>query len=293
MICPNCKIIVPESAEFCQRCQSPVNERSLERTIKAEKPKEMLICPKCGALHTPTAKFCRNDGTPLSKKNPEQSQPRLESKSKKGLSLKNLIISTPLVILLLFLSYLFFWTKKEIKDSSEVQTIDAINIVPENRIEASDEKGSFDFAIIEVEINRTLRKKGIESIYVEVDKDLKATITGYFNQKADKHKTLSILAAYKEIKEVVDNTKKKTHLVDNTKNYSQLPQISTAKLKDDIEKALKDRGINSVTVDVDNSFYVTLKGVVKNMDEKRSIFEVAGFYKDIKRIKDLVFVVEH
>lgn len=290
MICPNCKINVPDSAEFCQRCQSPVNECSFERATKAEKLKEMLICPKCGALHTPTAKFCRNDGTPLSKNNPEQSQISLETKSKKRLSLKNLITSTTIVILLLFLNYLFFWTKR---DSSEIQTIEAINIVPENRVVASNEKESSDFALIEVEINRTLRKKGIESIYVEVDKDLKATITGHFNQKADKHKTLSILAAYKEIKEVIDNTKKKKHLVDNTKQSSQAPQISTAKLKDDIEKALKDRGINGVTVDVDNSFQVTLKGVVKNMDEKRRIFEVTDFYKEIKRIKDLVFIVEY
>jgi ribosomal protein L40E/osmotically-inducible protein OsmY len=284
MICPNCKIIVPDSAEFCQRCQTPVNEHLFEKSTRRERLKEMLICPKCGALHTPTAKFCRNDGTPLSKGNAEHiDEPITDTGSKKRFSLINLIIFFILLILMLSLSYMFFWTKSDIKDLSEIHSEKAINNISEIKDPQANAEKSSNFAIIEVEINRALRKSGIKNIYVEVDNDFKATITGYFNKKREKQKAFNIIESYKEITKIDDYT---------NRNF-QIPKINANKLKEEIDKALKDRGINKVIVEVDDFLNVTLKGTVKSADEKRKVFEVTDLYKEIRKVKDLVFVVEH
>lgn len=283
MICPNCKIIVPGSSEFCQKCQSPNSGQATEKSIKAEKLKEMLICPKCGALHTPTAKLCRYDGMPLSRGDENKQKANIEEKKKSTISfsLRAILFFSIFAILLSVVAYFYLARKPDIKAIGSEQAISPKS--KETSHNESEEKKKPDFALIEIEINRTLRKNGIYNIYVEVEKDLSAIMTGTFLTKKDKQKALGIIKSYKELLKITDDTKKEV----------QISQASPQKLQYQIDKALKDSGINSVIVDVNDSIHVVLKGVVRNEEEKKKVFEIASLFKDIKGTKDLIFIVEH
>jgi ribosomal protein L40E len=287
MICPNCKVIIPESVDYCLKCNFPVNaNEQSERTIKEEKIKEMLICPKCGALHTPTAKVCRNDGTILLR-NEDSKEVNLhtDGKEKKKAIVKRIILFSLIVIFFITLSYIYLSNRvlnatKKITLNSEGSIVEK----KDERIDLSKEKAFLSPAFIEVEINRRLRKNGVEGVYVEVGEDFIATVTGYFLTKLDRLKTFSVIESYKEISSIIDNTKK---------NLQKGHRISASDLKNEIIESLKNEGLSNLSVEVDSSLNVTIKGAVRSKEEKNKAFEIAKNFKDVRIIKDLIFIVEH
>lgn len=287
MICPNCKVIIPDSVEHCLKCHFPINENEqTERSVKEEKLKEMLICPKCGALHTPTAKVCRNDGTLLLKNEDIKELEPDDERKKKGIIGGKAFLSFFIAIAFLTILYIYASDRLAIEHKKEIS--DEKEFLLENKkidtFFSEKEKRSPDPAFIEVEINRKLRRNGVEGVYVEVSEDYTATITGYFLTKLDRLKTFSLIESYKEISSVVDSTKR----------LSQKRQrISTSSLKSGINESLKDEGLNNLIVEVDDYFNVTIKGAVKNKKEKDRAFEIAKNFKDVRSIKDLIFIVEH
>lgn len=71
-----------------------------------------------------------------------------------------------------------------------------------------------------------------------------------------------------------------------------MPAVDLSKLRDDINMALRDEGLNGVFVDVNNQLEATLKGTVGCEDEKNRAFEASGRFKDIRKVKDMIFVVQ-
>ncbi len=319
MICENCKIIIPDSAAACPRCGIYLQAEDLfAETAKAEKQKTMLICPKCGAAHTLTAQFCRNDGTALresfsKKEESEQTNKEMNdnkafdaSKNKQGVKKHSITWRWASALAFAFLLagigiYSYFSVNKGLKT-------DNLNVISNNNINKSDngqsylngsivqnqnsenlllstskmEKSYIDIARLEVEINRALRKKGIYGIYVEVDTDLVASLTGGFITKKDRDKALNLIASYKELSGI------KEIITDHTAS----PQVNIAKLGSQINNALRDAGIRGVVVEVDNVLHVKLKGAVSSEEEKNKAFEIVGLFKEAKKIKDLIFIVE-
>jgi osmotically-inducible protein OsmY/predicted RNA-binding Zn-ribbon protein involved in translation (DUF1610 family) len=306
MICETCKIIIPDSAAACPRCgiYLQAEDLSAETSVRAEKQKTMLICPKCGAAHTLTAQFCRNDGTLLKEsfsKKQEHVQTEIGQNLKKYFKAYRWASVLALALLLAGSGiYLYFPVHKGLKtdnltvvpnntnssDSGQIYPTDSAvqNQNSENLLLSSPkmEKSPVDIARLEVEINRALRKKGIYGIYVEVHTDLVASLTGTFITKKDREKALNLIASYKEltgVREVIIS------------DY-QSQQVSIAKLSAQINNALKDAGIRGVVVEVNDALHVTLKGAVSSTEEKNKAFEIAGLFKEAKRIKDLIFIVE-
>jgi osmotically-inducible protein OsmY/ribosomal protein L40E len=58
MICGKCNAIIPDTAKFCPKCGT-MAESTKESDMQTKK------CPQCGTENPLTAKFCRKDGTPL------------------------------------------------------------------------------------------------------------------------------------------------------------------------------------------------------------------------------------
>lgn len=285
MICPNCKIIISEPVEYCLKCHFPINaNEQTEGTTRQERLKEMLICPKCGSLHTPTAKVCRNDGTLLSKYKDIEVNLSEEKQKKRNLLNKKILLSSFVSIALFALLYIYVSDSvtKDLKKSNEKE------VVVENKrsdaIFSEKEKKSPNPAFIEVEINRKLRKNGVEGIYVEVNEDFTATITGYFSTKLDRLKTFSVIDSYQEISSVVDSTKK---------NSQKIQGVSAFSLINKINESFKNEGLDNLIVEVDDYLNVTIKGAVRGKEEKNKAFEIAKSFKDVKNIKDLIFIVEH
>lgn len=273
-----------------------------ETPPKAEKQKAMLICPKCGAAHTLTAKFCRNDGTLLKEAFSKKEEPvhtREEMKADKTSDasenkqdiekhFKAWRWASALATILLLAGigiYLYFSANKGLKADGQIYPIDSTvqNQNSGDLLQSSSniKKPSIDASILEIEINRALRKKGIYRIYVEVDTDLVASLTGNFVTRKDREMALDIIASYEELR-----------VRDMTSGHPSTPQVNIAKLGGQINNALREAGIKGVVVEVDDASQVTLKGAVKSVEEKNRAFEIARLFKEAKKVKDLIFIVE-
>lgn len=307
MICETCKIIIPDSTAACPRCEIYLQAEDLSAgtSARAEKQKTMLICPKCGDAHTLTAQFCRNDGTLLKEsfsKKEEHVQTEIEQNLKKHFKAWRWASVLALALLLAGSGiYFYFPFNKGLKPDSLTVVSNNTNISDSGQIYPPDsavqnqnsvdlvlsspkmKKSPVNIARLEVEINRALRKKGIYSIYVEVHTNLIASLTGTFITKKDREKALNLIASYKEltgVREVI------------TSDYPISPKVNIAKLSDQINNALRDAGIRGVVVEVNDALHVTLKGAVSSIEEKNKAFEIAGLFKEVKRINDLIFIVE-
>lgn len=280
----------------------------------------MLICPKCGAAHTLTAQFCRNDGTALresfsKKEESEQTNKEMNdnkafdaSENKQGVKKHSITWKWASALAFAFLLagigiYSYFSVNKGLK-ADNLNVISNINksdngqsylngsIVQNQNSEdlllsaSKMEKSYIDIPRLEVEINRALRKKGIYGIYVEVDTDLVASLTGGFITKKDRDKALNLIASYKELSGIRDA------ITNHTASPQVNLQINIAKLGSQINDALRDAGIRGVVVEVDNVLHVTLKGAVSSEEEKNKALEIVGLFKEAKKIKDLIFIVE-
>ncbi|GEM_PF-4776040 len=69
--------------------------------------------------------------------------------------------------------------------------------------------------------------------------------------------------------------------------------IAPSKLRNDISRTLRNAGLRGITVEVTDDLQVTLKGSVGNSVEKSRAIEIAKNFKEVNRVRDLIFIVEH
>ena len=65
-----------------------------------------------------------------------------------------------------------------------------------------------------------------------------------------------------------------------------------AKLEGEINRALRDAGLGSVTVQVADDLTLVLKGTARGEADKNRAFQIARGFRDVKSAKDQVFIVE-
>ncbi|MEW6110355.1 MAG: zinc ribbon domain-containing protein [Nitrospirota bacterium] len=147
-------------------------------------------------------------------------------------------------------------------------------------------KQPVDIARLERDLNRSLRTKGLSDIYAEVDKGLVATLMGTAQSQEERNNALDIARSYRELRDVRDNIQVTVIAL------PPLPSPDPAKLEGDINRAMRNAGLSGVTAVVNDNFEVTLKGSVGSNYEKNRAFDIAKSFKDAKRIRDIIFVVE-
>lgn len=74
-------------------------------------------------------------------------------------------------------------------------------------------------------------------------------------------------------------------------SYS-MPPVNLSKLNEDISAALRNEGLDRITVEINNRLEATLKGAVVSENDKNRAFEITAKFKDITQIKDMIFIVE-
>lgn len=162
-----------------------------------------------------------------------------------------------------------------------------------------------NIAAIERRLNKSLRGKGLNTVYAKVNKDLTANLKGTVNDPRDKRLALSIADSFKEIKDVRDNIliaekspppapvrPAPPHTPKARASYTAPISKSPVKLEEEINSALRNAGLRGITAKVNNNFEVTLKGTVSGIYEKTKAFKIARRFKQVRRIRDMVFVVE-
>lgn len=71
-----------------------------------------------------------------------------------------------------------------------------------------------------------------------------------------------------------------------------IAKTDPAKLEGDINRALRNAGLKGVNAEVNDNLEVLLKGTVLSGSDKDKAFEVARTFREAKRIKDRVFIIE-
>jgi len=163
-------------------------------------------------------------------------------------------------------------------------------IVPPPMPQAGPAKPPIDIIKLEREVNTSLRNKGLNDIYAEVDTGLTATLMGTAGSREERDRALGITRSHKEIKEVRDNIRVREVVPPPTP--APPPKVDPAKLEGDINRALRNAGLKGINAEVSDDLQVTLKGSVGSAQEKNRAFEIAKTFKNVKRIRDVIFVVE-
>ncbi len=330
LICPKCRTTYSQTAKFCKKDGTPLQKfPSLEVKLETEtyevkpeeikpeieKPKNILYCPKCGISYPLTAKFCKKDGTPLEESVPStkpkiirEAPPKVEIR-KPSRRITWIIASGLFVLLNVSLGYLYYSgkiSKRQVENSiasggskpskhaeppkAQIEAKPAE--APETRAVSQKEEKSFepeisnyiDLAELERRINRELRNKGLRDVYVKVDEDLIATLNGTVQNPRDKTLTLMITEKFEELKDIRDNIQ--------VVEPPPIEKIDPSKLEDEISIALRNAGLKGITLEVRDDLTVTLKGTVRSSDEKEKAIQITKKIKGIKKIKDVIFVVE-
>jgi ribosomal protein L40E/osmotically-inducible protein OsmY len=325
------KEIRPEEiAEPKVEAPREVKEEKIKPEI--EKIKDVILCPKCGASNPLTAKFCRKDGTPLKEEiKPAVVQPKVREAvlTKRGIKEVGirrtsrvwiwLIVSGLVLITAGAGSYLYF-SGRILKRQGEVTTIPEVR--PPEHTKATEEiekpispqqkpqaeivsppkpekvppETVVDIARIEEELNEKFRKRGLNNIYAQVNKDLVAILSGTAKSNSDKTLAINIAKSYRELRGVTD--KIRVELLDPTAKEEAKPAEATpveppshppvdiTKLQEEINIALKRRGLSNVYAEVDRDLVATLKGFVKDKAEESDGINIAKSYKELRDVRN-------
>jgi len=141
-------------------------------------------------------------------------------------------------------------------------------------------------ARIENELNSTLRKRGLNTIYAKVTQDLIAILKGSASSLQDKELALSIARSYRELRSVKDEI-----ILGPVQPPPPPRPCDPAKLEGEINKALRNAGLMGVTAEVSYDFQVILKGSVMTEADVFRARKIAKDFQCVKDVKNKIFVV--
>jgi ribosomal protein L40E len=252
MICKNCNLSIPDHAAFCPLCGTETGV-----TI-AGKP-ESKKCPQCGTENPLEAKFCRVDGWRFPPKKVETKSDADQTRvgEKRCVTCGTFHPST---------------ARFCGKDGSPLET-------------DSDVRGN----IAEDKVHKNIlgvAKEGAQEI--KGDKQ-------WFRRRWIYLTPLFILllaVVYGVFSEAVNNKKSQQNKAAEAVMERSRPAIDLPRLEGQMNKALRIEGLDGVTAEVDEAAGVTLKGVVKGSQDKKKAFKIAKSFKEVRQIKDIIFVIE-
>lgn len=103
---------------------------------------------------------------------------------------------------------------------------------------------------------------------------------------------LSLAAAYGVFSGAVNSKKSQQDKTAGAPEKPSKPNIDLPRLEGQINRALRTEGLDGVTAEVDDTVGVTLKGVVKESQDKKKAFRIAKSFKEVRQIKDIIFIIE-
>lgn len=252
---------------------NPVDEfKTQDATSKpSSSVEDVVICPQCGTPNLPGAKFCKKDGyalqagvatpqaipipksVPIKQPAPATATATAAARSAgiggtaiAGKSRKGLLIGALVCVVLL----------------------------------ASAGGGYAYWAgfignrqgTVQADINAELGSRGLSTVKVTIDREWNASLSGTVLNQADKDQALALIQGHKELKKIA------------TETIQILP--GTADLEKNLNKALADAGLGTVTAQVDKELVATLKGVVESPDQKAQALNVANGVTGLKSVID-------
>jgi osmotically-inducible protein OsmY/DNA-directed RNA polymerase subunit M/transcription elongation factor TFIIS len=145
---------------------------------------------------------------------------------------------------------------------------------------------SFDAAGVQQDLNRQLRNRGLSGVSVKVNTDRSAILRGKVSTAKEKE----------DAQILVSNSPELSGVRNTIQIVAEPPQtaatVDPAKLEGEINRALRNGGVGSVTAQVADDLSVTLKGSVTSAEQKNRAFQVARRFQARGMPKDRIFVIE-
>ncbi len=172
-------------------------------------------------------------------------------------------------------------------------------------------------ADVQTDINSKLGGVGLSTLQARVDENYIVYLTGYAQTNDNKMMAIDMIKGAPEVKEVRDEVNIMTQQtpqqpqpqaqqqptpqkkpVPPPRQAQPLPprpprigKVDPARLEGEINQAIRSSGINSVTAEVRSDMTVTLKGTVRNSDDKQRVLDIIGRFPQVRGTKDVIFIV--
>jgi len=145
---------------------------------------------------------------------------------------------------------------------------------------------SFDATGVQQDLNRQLRNSGLSGVSVKVNADRSAVLRGKVSTAKEKEDAQVLVSNSPELSGV------RNTIQVITEPLQTAATSDPAKLEGEINRALRNGGVGSVTAQVADDLSVTLKGSVTSAEQKDRAFQVARRFQAKGMPKDRIFVVE-
>lgn len=277
MTCEKCKTNIPDTAKFCPKCGTKAENQIAVQEAAIKK------CPKCGAENPVSAKFCKVDGYKFQQADENAITATVESE-KPVLCPK---CGTAYALGIKFCKNDGAPLKEELKPT--VAARQESRIKEPNRINLREEI-SHKIAIGKEALKNILKKHLWIGLLAVVFLVAGSGSYFYFSGRAGE-----------EAPEITISQEPKIEKPVSPQGYKPEPSepfvavsADPAKLEGEINRALRGASLHGITAVVDDGLEVVLQGSVNSNYEKDRAFEIAETftYKGIKRIRDIIFVVE-
>jgi osmotically-inducible protein OsmY len=173
---------------------------------------------------------------------------------------------------------------------------------------------------IKTAIDSALMASGIKGINVDVDNNFTATLTGIITNESERENAIRIATGQGKAKNVKDNLQIQTQQLATSEAAPAAPAPSSsppveiqekpspkvekrhriiikpivkdpAKIEGDINRALRNAGMDGITAEVSDNFSVILKGSIGNEEDKNRAIQIAKSFNGIRNVRDRIFVV--
>lgn len=165
---------------------------------------------------------------------------------------------------------------------------------PSANISAPAEVKELDSEALQQRITDRLRSAGFADVFPTVDAEGNVTLAGTVSSHADDNRVVQLVLAIPDVAGVDDKLRVKrppASTISDQPATPPKPARDPAKLEGDINRALRNDGIDGITAQVGDDFTVTLKGSTTSDVDKDLAFGIAQRFKGVKAVKDKIFVV--
>lgn len=144
---------------------------------------------------------------------------------------------------------------------------------------------------LEEQLTEALAAAGLAGIKAEVDAGLGVTLTGEVERAELRNEAEKIAKRFPDLISVSNQV----HIRAPQPPKREYPtnDLDPARVEGEINRALRSAGLGSVTSVVSDDFQVTLKGSVGSRENKERAFALARGFAAVRKVKDLVFIVQN
>jgi osmotically-inducible protein OsmY len=151
------------------------------------------------------------------------------------------------------------------------------NMIPASATPAPTARDTME---LEERINTELKDKGIGSVSVKIGQDMKGVVRGQVNKEATKARALEIVS-HNLLTNIDDRILVKT----------QKQKVDPGRLEKELNRALSNANLGTVTAEVNTAMVATLKGTVQSNQDKAKAVSITKSFKGLKSHKDIIFII--